>query len=184
MYLLFSVVFCFLTSFGLAQPLANEPSSPVHAKQFDDWFYRCNDVSQVNDKPIQQCEVVQLQQVKQGDETVTVLSIAIALTAPQKAGQKPSLLMTSITPLNVYLPSGLRFSINGKDIFKMTYRNCNQAGCWAQQKLDNKALTALKKSNEATGHFRLINGQNVNIKFSLKGFSSALNAFEKGEVLP
>lgn len=122
--------------------------------------------------------------MKRGEETVTVLSIAIALSAPDKKGQRPNLLMTSVTPLNVYLPAGLRFSIAGKDVIKSDYRNCNQSGCWAQKTIDRKTLTALQKAVEAEGHFRLVNGQNVNIKFSLKGFSEAIAALEKGATLP
>ena len=59
------------------------------------------------------------------------------------------------------------------------YRSCNEAGCWAQKKLDAKMLTALQKGAEATGSLRLLNGQNINIKFSLKGFSAALSQLQK-----
>ena len=161
-----------------AQQVVSEPS----VQKFDDWFYRCVEVptGEAN-KTAKQCEVAQIQQVMQGDQPVTVLSIAIALTAPAKAGGKPDLLMTSVAPLNVNLPAGIRYSINGKDTLKVEYRNCNQAGCWAQQKLDVKSLAVLKKGGEGEGHFRLADGRNVNIKFSLKGLTAALAALEKGD---
>ena len=161
-----------------AQQVVSEPS----VQKFDDWFYRCIEVptGEAN-KTAKQCEVAQIQQVMQGDQPVTVLSIAIAMTAPAKVGGKPDLLMTSVAPLNVNLPAGIRYSINGKDTLKVEYRNCNQAGCWAQQKLDVKSLAVLKKGGEGEGHFRLADGRNVNIKFSLKGLTAALAALEKGD---
>ncbi|WP_225867921.1 invasion associated locus B family protein [Bartonella apihabitans] len=163
-------------------PQADAAQAPEPTVQkFDDWFYRCVEVPTGEaDKTTKQCEVAQIQQVMQGDQPVTVLSIAIALTAPEKAGAKPDLLMTSVAPLNVNLPAGISYSINGKDALKVEYRNCNQAGCWAQQKLDAKSLAVLKKGSEGEGHFRLVDGRNVNIKFSLKGLTAALDALEKG----
>lgn len=181
-----SLTIPFSVSYGQesAQPQqqAQQVASTPIVQKFDDWFYRCVEVPTGDaDKTAKQCEVAQIQQVMQGDQPVTVLSIAIALTAPAKAGGKPDLLMTSVAPLNVNLPAGIRYSINGKDALKVEYRNCNQAGCWAQQKLDVKSLAILKKGSEGEGHFRLADGRNVNIKFSLKGLTAALAALEKGD---
>lgn len=165
----------------------NEPTQEVQnsqpvVKQFGDWFYRCIDVATGEAaKSVKQCEVAQIQQVQQGEQTITVLSVGIAMTAPEKKGGKPGLIMTSVAPLNVFLPEGLRYSIGGKDVIKTVYNNCNQAGCWARQVLDSKMLDQLKEGNEGEGHFRLADGRNVNIKFSLKGLSAALAALEKGD---
>ena len=129
------------------------------------------------------CEVAQLRQVKNGQESVTVLTLAIAQTAPQDGkGDKPGLLLTAVTPLNVYLPDGLIFSVDGKPAGKVNYRNCNQSGCWAQLRLDGDFLTSLRKGSEAEVRFRLVNGRNVNVGASLKGLTAALNGLEKGEL--
>lgn len=153
------------------------PAQPK-VQKFDDWFYRC--VEGAGSKSVRQCEVAQIQQVKSGEQAVTVLTLAIAPTAPKKGKGKPDLLLTAIAPLNVFLPDGLRLSAGGRDILKISYRNCNQAGCWAQQRLDQKTLAAFRKAKDAAGHFRLVNGQSVNIKFSLKGLARAIDALEKG----
>ncbi|PRA75779.1 invasion-associated locus B family protein [Ochrobactrum sp. MYb29] len=153
----------------------------VQSTRFDDWFYRCVDVKASDGKALQQCEVAQIAQVKQGDQDVNVLTLAIAKTAPE-AGKKPSdndLLLTAIVPLNVVLPIGLGFAADGKDVVTVPYRNCNQAGCWAQQKLDGKMLSALQKSSAGEAHLRLMNGQNINLKFSLKGLTRALAELQK-----
>lgn len=178
----------FFTSFMVvsvsaqAQADAVKPEAPaVQSTRFDDWFYRCVDVKAADGKALQQCEVVQVAQVKQGDEDVNVLTLAIAKTAPE-AGKKPSdndLLLTALVPLNVVLPIGLGFAADGKDVVTVPYRNCNQAGCWAQQKLDGKMLTALQKGSTAEARLRLMNGQNINLKFSLKGLTRALAELQK-----
>jgi len=45
--------------------------------------------------------------------------------------------------------------------------------------MDVASLSAFRKGVEGEGHFSLVNGQRVNIKFSLKGLTAALEALEK-----
>lgn len=184
-----SVVLAFL-GFGVAFAQAQEkvseaavkPEAPaVQSTRFDDWYFRCVDVKAADGKAVQQCEVAQIAQVKQGDQDVNVLTLAIAKTAPE-AGKKPSdkdLLLTALVPLNVVLPIGLGLAADGRDVVTIPYRNCNQAGCWAQQKLDGKMLTTLQKGGAGEARLRLMNGQNINLNFSLKGLTKALAELQK-----
>lgn len=183
------VVLTFLgfgAAFSQAQEKANEPTvkpetPAVQSTRFDDWYFRCVDVKASDGKSVAQCEVAQIAQVKQGDQDVNVLTLAIAKTAPE-AGKKPSdkdLLLTALVPLNVVLPVGLGIAADGKNVVTIPYRNCNQAGCWAQQKLDGKMLAALQKGSTAEARLRLMNGQNINLKFSLKGLTRAIAELQK-----
>lgn len=174
-------------AFGILAAQAEEakvaaPEAPkIQTTRFDDWTYRCAEAKAADGKSIAQCEVAQIAQVKQGDQDVSVLTLAIAKTAPE-AGKKPSnndLLLTALVPLNVVLPVGLGLAADGKDVVTIPYRNCNQAGCWAQQKLDSKMLSALQKGSAGEARLRLMNGQNINLKFSLKGLSKALAELQK-----
>ncbi len=79
------------------------------------------------------------------------------------------------------MPSGLGLSIGEQSKVTLHYRNCNNAGCWIQHVIDGKSLEALKSNEAAFANIHLINGQNLNIKFSLKGFKEALKALEVGE---
>ena len=98
-----------------------------------------------------------------------------------KSAKQPAseLALTALVPLNMYLPAGLSIDAADKSVVQLSYRNCNQAGCWSQQKLDAKMIAALSKAADGTGHVQLMNGQKVNIKFSLKGLSAALDALQK-----
>lgn len=161
--------------------VSGQVTPAIQTTRFDDWFYRCVDVKASDGKSVAQWEVAQIAQVKQGDQDVNVLTLAIAKIAPE-AGKKPSdndLLLTALVPLNVVLPIGLGFSADGNDLVTVPYRNCNQAGCWAQQKLDGKMLTALQKGSAGDARLRLMNGQNINLKFSLMGLTKALAELKK-----
>lgn len=155
--------------------------SKVPSVRFDDWHYRCADGAVADAQTAQQCEVVQIAQVKQNEESVNVLTLAIARMAPVADGQasNDNLLLTALVPLNVVLPIGLGLTADGTDVVTIPYRNCNQAGCWAQQKLDDKMLAALQKSFGGEAHLRLMNGQSINLKFSLKGLTKALAELRK-----
>jgi len=148
--------------------------------RYGDWYYRCADIlTDSNKNTVKRCEVLQMEQIQNGDQPITVLSVAFAIIPPQKRGGKPGLMMTSVAPLNVSLREGLRYSILGKDIIHTAYSHCNQAGCWARQLLNSKMLDSLKKASKGEGHYRLATGRYVNIKFSLNGLSAALAAMEK-----
>lgn len=152
----------------------SDSTKPI-AERFDDWSYRCAETNPPSNGSSKQCEVVQVAKIKQGDEDVSILTLAIARTAPSaNKASDAALLMTALVPLNVFLPPGLAMEADAVKLFDGSYRNCNQAGCWVQQRLDLKMLTALQKGQAGTARLRLMNGQNVTIRFSLKGLTAAL----------
>lgn len=163
-----------------------QPAPQARVQKFDDWYYRCVDGKAADGSALTNCEVAQIATVKQGEQDVNILTLAIARTpatpAPaQKSGKTAAndLLLTALVPLNMYLPAGLSIDVGDKSVVQLAYRNCNQAGCWSQQKLDAKMVAAFTKATEGTGHVQMMNGQKVNIKFSLKGLSAALDALQK-----
>jgi invasion protein IalB len=149
------------------------PATPVKSQKFDDWYYRCA-VAGTNAS----CEVAQVAQVAKDGKNVSVLTLAIARSSGVvgKDGKKskPSLTLTTLVPLNVFLPSGLTIKADGKMLTRLAYRNCNQAGCWSQQVMDASSTDGLAKSAVGEGLPKLINGQDISIRFSLKGLKAAL----------
>ncbi|AVA26077.1 invasion associated locus B family protein [Rhizobium sp. NXC24] len=169
---------------------ANNSQPPVpqaRVQKFDDWYYRCIDGKAADGSAATHCEVAQIATVKQGDQDVNILTLAIAkvtdepATPNKKAAKQPAseLVLTALVPLNMYIPAGLGIYAADKPVVQLAYRNCNQAGCWSQQKLDGKMVAALTKASDGTGHVQMMNGQKVNIKFSLKGLPAALDALQK-----
>ena len=171
-----------------ATPQTDEqkPAPQARVQRFDDWYYRCIDGKAADGSSATHCEVAQIATVKQGEQDVNVLTLAIAKAdapaAPkQKSTKQPAseLVLTALVPLNMYLPAGLGIDAADKPVVQLSYRNCNQAGCWSQQKLDTKMVAVLTKATDGTGRVQMMNGQKVNIKFSLKGLPAALDALQK-----
>ncbi len=164
-----------------------QPAPQARVQKFDDWYYRCIDGKAADGSAATSCEVAQIATVKQGDQDVNILTLAVAKapsappsTSPKGGKQLANeLILTTLVPLNMYLPAGIGIDASDKPVVQLAYRNCNQAGCWAQQKLDTKMVAALAKATDGIGHVQMMNGQKVNIKFSLKGLAAALEALQK-----
>jgi invasion protein IalB len=169
-----SALICLLTMCGSSA--SAEPR--IQSERFDDWFYRCVDAAEGNEQKRSSCEVVQIAQTKQGEETINLLTVSLSESIQDK--QKNTAL-TVLAPLNVFLPAGLDLSVDqGKNV-TLQYRNCNNAGCWVQHLVDNEMLSALKSGQSGVAKLRLINGQNLSVKFSLKGLSPALKSLQDGK---
>ncbi|AYG62434.1 invasion associated locus B family protein [Rhizobium jaguaris] len=164
-----------------------QPAPQARVQKFDDWYYRCVDGKAADGSATTSCEVAEIATVKQGEQDVNILTLAIAKApastpaSPQKGSKaaQSDLVLTTLVPLNMYLPAGLSIDAGDKPVVQLAYRNCNQAGCWSQQKLDAKMVAALSKAADGVGHVQMMNGQKVNIKFSLKGLAAALDALQK-----
>jgi invasion protein IalB len=167
----FALMLTAASSAALAEPR-------ILSDRFDDWFYRCVAPGDEADKQPVRCEAVQIAQTKQGEETVNLLTLSISETAQDK---KKSTVLTVLAPLNVFLPAGVELAVDQGKPATLQFRNCNSAGCWMQHIIDDKMLTALKSGQSGTAKLRLINGQNLNIKFSLKGLGQALKSLQYGK---
>lgn len=157
------------------------PTLKITSTKFEDWYLRCAQAEDGNSTS--QCEVAQIAQVTDNGKQVPVLTMSFAKPAPSKdkpdAAHGNDLILTALVPLNVFLPIGLSFKLDGKDATQMAYRNCNQAGCWSNLTLNGKSILAFTKAQTAIGHLQLMNGQNINIGFSTKGLSAALAELAK-----
>jgi len=157
-----------------AEQALAQAAPAIKSQKFDDWYYRCT-----GSEGAKACEVAQVAQVAKDGNPVNVLTLAISAPPADKGDKgKPRLVLTALLPLNVFLPSGLSIKADGKPVAKLDYRNCNQTGCWAQLALDAKTAAALKKGAAAEGVVRLMNGQDVNIRVSLKGLKPALDQLQ------
>ncbi|MCO6180755.1 invasion associated locus B family protein [Ciceribacter sp. RN22] len=156
---------------GRADQAEQGVAAGIRSQRFDDWTLRCRDVRTPDGRPSSVCEVAQVARVELEQKQVTVLTLAISRNMHQPTDE---LLLTVLVPLNVFLPAGLDLHAGDRSIARLAYRNCNSSGCWAQQPLDASMVASLKKSNDGSLMLRLMNGQNVNVSFSLKGITAAL----------
>jgi invasion protein IalB len=164
-------------SLGAESVWAQEIAKPqITSQKFDDWYLRCS-----GESPKQACEVAQVAQVPKDGKSVNVLTLAVSPATDGGAKEKKSptgLVLTALLPLNVFLPAGFVIRSKDKAVAALEYRNCNEAGCWARLPLEPRTLALLGKADSAEGDVRLMDGQNVNIRFSLKGLKPALETLQ------
>jgi len=174
------------TSAGTTQPTT--PTPPVETATqkttepqittFDDWVHRCSEII-VEEKPFTQCELLQLQQQQQGENMINILILAFAQVAPKEGENSAQFMLTSVVPLDVFLPDGIRFLVDSRAVMHLPFRNCNPNGCWSQIVVEEAVLEAFKRKNEGLARFTIVNGQEVEVKFSLKGLTAGLDALQK-----
>lgn len=173
------------------KPNAIDGTPNLAELSFGDWLYRCSEPSSMGGEGQQRiCELSQSVMIKapgggegsQTDELVEILNLTV-LRANDKA-DKVKWALVVLTPLDVHLSSDFGLRIGDSKMVLARYRNCNHQGCWVVVPIDDDALDGLKKSAEAVGAFQLISGQDVNVSFSLMGFTKALNALEAGIAPP
>lgn len=150
-----------------------EVSAQLLSERYGSWSYRC-EVAEPNAVKASSCEISQIVQVEQENGVVDVLHIALA-----KDG-KNALQFTILAPLNLHLPSGFAFSWGKNTSSISQFLTCSATGCISVLPAENTVISTFKKKNEASGLFRLANGQTVKIVFSLKGFTKAYNALRSG----
>jgi len=157
---------------------SSDQIAPPRLEPFGDWMHRCADII-IEGKTVTQCELLQAQQQEQGEAMLNVLILAIAQISTQEAGAKEGFMLTSVVPLDVFLPDGLRFFIDGRTLFQVPFRNCNPNGCWSQIVLEKEALETMKKGKEGLMRLTIMTGQELEVKFSLKGLTAGLEALKK-----
>lgn len=160
----------------IAAPLKAEPR--ILSERFDDWFYRCAESGE-GDKKTTRCEVVQVAQTKRGEETLTPLTLSLSETSGENKNK--TAILTVLAPLNVFLPAGVALSVDQGKAVTLTYRNCNNAGCWLQHLVTDTFMGELKGGEAGFARFQLVDGQSLNVKFSLKGLPAALKSLQDGK---
>ncbi|MGH1351160.1 MAG: invasion associated locus B family protein [Methyloligellaceae bacterium] len=151
----------------------------IKSQRFNDWHYRCVEKVISKKKKDKRCEVMQVAQTKQGGKVINLLTISFSKLKGKKNRKKT--IITILAPLNVFLPTGMTLGSDKGKASSLKYRNCNQAGCWVQHLANRKILKQLKGGKKGIAKMRLINGQNLNISFSLKGLGPAIKAMESGK---
>lgn len=153
------------------------------------WKLRCMNLapSAANDHPTTPavglaCEASQAVSVRQGDQDVEILKLAISSVGDEKG--KPRWGLVALLPLDVLLTSDLGLGADKVTPGLHRYRNCNHLGCFAVVPLTDKLVAGLSRSQQGTAYFRLINGKVVKVVFSLAGFGDAFGKLSSGKDLP
>ena len=105
---------------------------------------------------------------------------AAATVAIGRPGPDRPLLASLTVPLGVNLPAGITLWVEGnqKAVRRPPLLFCVQAGCEANMQMDEVMLTAFKQHLTAVLSFSMVDGRQVALPVSVRGFTHALTFLE------
>ena len=75
------------------------------------------------------------------------------------------------TPLQMFLPAGVRIDIDGRNAQKLDFQTCDPQGCYARAPISNALLEAMFKGLKLNIIIESINRQQLTVPMSLEGFT-------------
>ncbi len=145
-----------------AQSTADQDAAEIDTQQFEDWTLRC--------RPASETCVIQQNVIAEGSGK-PVLQVLAGRYGPERV-----LGAVINVPVGVRLPPGLGIQVDERALRMFPFEICDSRSCEVRAVLDADLLQDFKAG--LTGHVRVQNagGQEMNVRFSLKGFSAALQA--------
>ena len=100
------------------------------------------------------------------------LLTGVAIQLPSEATQDPT--MTVQLPYGLFLPAGLRISVDSVELASLPFQTCDASGCYAQTPVSADLLAALQRGDTLTVTFQDVKQAEIAVPVSLAGFSAAL----------
>ena len=149
-----------------AQSGADQDAAEIETQQFEDWTLRCRPASETQ---LRNCFI--LQNVVAEDSGKPVLQVVARKYGPEKV-----LGAVISVPVGVRLPPGLGIQVDERALRVFPFEICDSRSCEVRAVLDADLLQDFKAG--LTGHVKVqdADGQEMIVRFSLKGFSAALQA--------
>jgi len=154
-----------------APSVSGEPA--LTTATYGDWVLRCVRTGDSGTGP-QTCEVVQ--SIILPNQQAPIAQVAIG-----SVDKTSGLRLTIVVPVAVSLGKGPTITGTGSSVlFDLSWRRCLPSGCYADIALTPEAVKMLHARTEpAALVFRDSAENDVNLPFSMRGFSQALDAFPK-----
>lgn len=171
------------TLFVLPSYAAEQPSST--SATYADWAVRCNiqapsadAESETPAEATKTCEMVQTIRIATPNQAQA--SQVLAQIAIGKLPESSNYIIIFQLPNGVYLRQPVTVKINDAEtVLEASYLRCNNSGCLADAELTMAQINTLKSAEKA--EFSFVDGaqRDINIPFSLNGFSGAFEAIAK-----
>jgi invasion protein IalB len=131
-------------------------------KVVGDWAVRCFNV-----KSMAPCDIFYALGTKESKQTIVTISIAYFPSQNKNA-------INIRVPLGMAIQKGLTIEASAYKSQMISYRRCNQNGCFVEGIVPNDVLEGLKRSGtNATLKITPYGSKDVSLPFSLKGFNQA-----------
>lgn len=155
-----------LAGTAVAQDDAQQAEDNIKTQTYQDWEVRC---PESGDKD--QCEMTQL--VKSPKSGKPIMRVVMGYPP-----QIDSAAMIFILPLGTRLAPGVKLSVDGSQAGRFPFQICLEQGCRADFPLKNDLLSKMKRGNHANVAIVGPEGDDINLKISLQGFTAASQAIE------
>ena len=163
------------TLFALVLAAAALPANAqvVQGEKSGDWTKGCLQAPENRPDAAEQCFIFQ-RLFPEGSEQ------AAATVAVGRPGSGRPILASLTVPLGVNLPAGVTVWVEGdeKAVRRPPLLFCVRAGCEANMRMDEVMTTAFKQHLTAVLSFTMVDGRQVALPISLRGFTHALTFLE------
>ena len=125
------------------------------------WSARCS--ATTRDAALD-CQLEQRAVVTETGQLLLLVTIAVPGESRQPA-------LSVRTPLQMFLPAGVRIDIDGRNAQKLDFQTCDPQGCYARAPISNALLEAMFKGLKLNIIIESINRQQLTVPMSLEGFT-------------
>lgn len=173
MKLLFSVLFFVLAGFSSSFAEEGKKSNtikPTKEQKFNNWTYRC--FEDKNKK--ETCGIFYDVIAEDKENKKKFHALSMRIYKDPVANKK---VVTMIAPINLHLPSGVKFDIDGVEYKKIPFLTCvaNPLSCNATAELTKELDKKLKKSKKISISYRpILSNKILTIDLDTKGYSKAI----------
>lgn len=162
---------CIAASLGMAGTAAAQDSSQqaeenIKTQKFQDWEVRCPESGGKD-----QCEMTQL--VKSPKSGKPIMRVVMGYPP-----QIDSAAMIFILPLGTRLAPGVKLTVDDSQAGRFPFQICMKQGCRADFPIKNDLLSKMKRGNHANVSIVGPEGDDIDLKISLQGFTAASQAIE------
>ncbi|MGX1307513.1 invasion protein IalB [Amorphus suaedae] len=151
------------------QPAEPAPDAAVTASPTNSgpppWSARCSSASR--DAKLD-CQIEQRAVVTETGQLLLLVTIGVP-------GESRQPMLSIRTPLQMFLPAGVRVDVDGRNAQKLDYQTCDQQGCYTRAPISNALLEAMFKGLKLNIIIESINRQQLTVPMSLEGFTQVYN---------
>lgn len=147
-----------------AEPSSQQAREQPEVQRFQDWGVRCGTLQQTGERA---CEMFQVVTETESGKQV----MAIVIGYPPQVEQPVAMFQL---PLGIHLPPGVQLSIDGGEPVSFPVQVCVPQGCRAPLLLEDGLVDQMRAGARGTITIHGPRGQEVELPFSLMGFTAAL----------
>ncbi|HOV03704.1 MAG TPA: invasion associated locus B family protein [Kaistiaceae bacterium] len=119
------------------------------------------------------CEIVQTFTNKQTNKTFAQVFIG------RKAGEKKEMVALLQVPVDALLAEKVTYANAAGTVMEAPMTRCFAQNCYGEVVIDDKALGALKETQDLSVSYTLAGGKRLKLDMSVKGLADALTALDK-----